>query len=450
MKDINIFIFRRDLRFEDNTSLNSLISLELPILPIFIFNKNQIEPEKNSYFSNNCVQFMIESLKEIPISYYESDDDIKILMKLNKEYNIKSIGFNKDYTPFAIKRDNIIKEWCDKNNINLISEEDYTLFPIEFIKNNSNKPYEVFTAFYNKCLSTHKSKPIKKPITLKGKFIKSSNKLNIDKYYNKNINIAVNGGRSKALLILDKIKKGNFKNYNKTRDIPSIEGTTRLSAYIKYGCVSIRECFYCFSDPKNPIIRELFWREFYANITYNFPRVLKGKSFREKYDKLDWSYNKNEFNKWCNGQTGFPIVDAGMRQLNETGWMHNRLRMITAMFLTKDLFIDWRLGEKYFASKLVDYDPSSNNGGWQWCSSTGTDSQPYFRIFNPWLQAKKYDKDCIYIKKWLPELKDIPNKDILNWDKSYIKYKDVYYEPIIDHSIESKKTIKKFKNIINK
>ena len=438
MKDINIFIFRRDLRLEDNTTLNSLISLGLPILPIFIFNKNQINPSKNAYFSNNCVQFMVESLEELPISYYDTDNDIKILMKLNKEYNIKSIGFNKDYTPFAIKRDNTIKEWCDKNNIKLISEEDYTLYPIGSIKNNSNKPYEVFTPFYNKCKLT----TVKKPNTLKGNFIKLSNKLNINKYYKKNINIAVNGGRSKALLILDKIKKGDFRNYNKTRDVPSLEGTTRLSAYIKFGCISIREVYYCVSDA---IIRELIWREFYANITYSFPRVLNGNSFKEKYDKLKWSYDINKFNKWCNGQTGFPIVDAGMRQLNETGWMHNRLRMITAMFLTKDLFIDWRLGEKYFASKLVDYDPSSNNGGWQWCSSTGTDSQPYFRIFNPWLQAKKYDKDCIYIKKWIPELKEIPIKDILNWDKSYLKYKDIYYEPIIDHSIESKKTIKEFK-----
>jgi len=441
MKDINIFIFRRDLRFEDNITLNSLILLGLPILPIFIFNKNQINPSKNAYFSNNCVQFMVECLKELPITYYDSDNDIKILMKLKKEYNIKSIGFNKDYTPFAIKRDNTIKEWCDKNNINLISEEDYTLYPIGSIKNNSNKPYEVFTPFYKKCLEN----PVKKSVILKGNFIKANSKINPDKYYKKNINIAVNGGRSEALLILDKIKKGIFKNYTKTRDIPSLEGTTKLSAYIKFGSISIREVYYCFSDNKNPIIRELIWREFYANITYSFPRVLKGNSFKEKYDKIKWSYDKNKFNKWCSGQTGFPIVDAGMRQLNETGWMHNRLRMITAMFLTKDLFIDWRLGEKYFASKLVDYDPSSNNGGWQWCSSTGTDSQPYFRIFNPWLQAKKYDKDCIYIKKWLPELKEIPNKDILNWDKSYLNHKDIYYEPIINHSIETKKTIKEFK-----
>jgi deoxyribodipyrimidine photo-lyase len=447
MIDINIFIFRRDLRFEDNTTLNLLLALDLPILPIFIFNQHQINPKLNKYFSNNCVQFMVESLKELSVNLYDSDDDLKILNELKKKYKIHTIGFNKDFTPFAIKRDNIIKEWCDKNNINLISEEDYTLFPIGNIKNNKNKTFEVFTPFYNKCKAN--SKLIRKPEIVhfqKNKLILNKNKINPDIYYKPNPDISVNGGRKKALMILDKIKNGDFKNYEKTRNVLSIEGTTKLSAYLKFGCISIREVYYCFNDKNNPIVRELIWREFYVNITFSFPKVLSGNSFKSKYNNIKWSYDKNNFTRWCNGTTGFPIVDAGIRQLNTTGWMHNRARMIVAMFLTKDLFIDWKMGEQYFASKLVDYDPSSNNGGWQWCSSTGTDSQPYFRIFNPYLQAKRFDKDCIYIKKWVPELKDIPNKDILTWDKNYIKYENMYYEPIVDHSIASKHAIKEFKN----
>jgi deoxyribodipyrimidine photo-lyase len=198
-----------------------------------------------------------------------------------------------------------------------------------------------------------------------------------------------------------------------------------MSAYIKFGCVSIREVFYNYSIVK-ALQRELVWREFYANILYHFPNVL-GHSFKKKYDKIKWSDNKEWFKKWCNGQTGYALVDAGMKQLNTTGWMHNRVRMIVAMFLTKDLLIDWRWGERYFATKLVDYDPASNNGGWQWSASTGTDSQPYFRIFNPDLQIKKYDKDYAYIKKWNPD---------------YEKTK-----PIVEHSERAKIAIKIFKNM---
>ena len=191
--------------------------------------------------------------------------------------------------------------------------------------------------------------------------------------------------------------------YHKHRDYPALDSTTKLSAYIKFGCVSIREVYYNYHKNRS-LLRELIWREFYANIMYYFPHVI-GSNFKKKYDKIKWSNNKDWFDKWCKGQTGYALVDAGMNQLNTTGWMHNRVRMVVAMFLTKDLLIDWRWGEKYFATKLVDYDPASNNGGWQWSASTGTDAQPYFRIFNPEIQTKKYDKNYDYIKKWNPEYK---------------------------------------------
>lgn len=421
--EISVFIFRRDLRTVDNNALNKLIELSkgYHILPIFIFNPQQIYAENNAYFSNNAVQFMIECLNELEndvhINFYEGND-LKILDNLNKKYRIVNVAFNKDYTPFAIKRDKNITDWCKKNNINLVVCEDYTLHNIGTITNNSGKPYQVFTPFYNKCSKIKVDKP-NKNIKIKG--VIDVKKFDKNKYYVHNDKIAVHGGRKEAL---KKLKK-NMKNYTRTRDYPSIDGTTKLSAYIKFGCVSIREVFWNYSGNK-ALQRELIWREFYANILFHFPHVI-GSAFKSKYNKIKWTNNKIWFKKWCNGETGYALVDAGMKQLNETGWMHNRLRMIVAMFLTKDLLIDWRWGEKYFASKLVDYDPGSNNGGWQWASSTGTDAQPYFRIFNPDLQIKKWDKNYEYIKRWNPDYKDI--------------------EPIVDHDERSRIAIKIFKSI---
>jgi len=420
MQEVNIFIFHRDLRIEDNLAWNS-ISKKDNILPIFIFNPKQIYPNKNKYFSNNAVQFMIESLesleKQMHINYYEGDD-IEVLELINKKYAIKSIAFNKDYTPFAIKRDEAIAKWCNTHDIHLITAEDYTLYPIASIKNKSGKPYQVFTPFYRECLKHTVQKPIKTTRVTPIVSIKTFDK---HKYYTPNSKISVRGGRENALERL----KQNMHRYSKNRDYPSLDSTTKLSAYIKFGCVSIREVFHYYNGNR-ALQRELIWREFYANIIYHFPHVL-GKSFKPKYDSIKWSGNKEWFKKWCNGETGYAIVDAGMKQLNESGWMHNRVRMIVAMFLTKDLLIDWRWGERYFASKLVDYDPASNNGGWQWSASTGTDAQPYFRIFNPLLQAKKYDKNLEYIKKWNPYYAD--------------------KEPIVDHSERAKIAIHEFGKI---
>jgi deoxyribodipyrimidine photo-lyase len=418
---INVFIFRRDLRTQDNLALNSLLHKGGNILPIFIFNPQQIDAKNNPYFSNNAVQFMIESLESleqnIHINYFE-EDDINVLEHIKRKYTINTIAFNKDYTPFAIKRDEKIIEWCKQNDINVLTEEDYTLFKMGSIVNGTGKPYQVFTPFYKATLKLKVPKPIISSLA-KVHFIHLVTKFDKRKYYIQNNQLAVNGGRENALKRL----KLNHKSYAKSRDYPSLDSTTKLSAYIKFGCVSIREVYYSFKN-NQALSRELIWREFYANILYHFPHVL-GKSFKQKYDKIKWSNNKEWFQKWCEGKTGFPLVDAGMQQLNQTGWMHNRVRMIVAMFLTKDLLIDWRWGEKYFATKLVDYDPASNNGGWQWSSSTGTDAQPYFRIFSPELQTKKYDKNFEYITKWNPNYNDI--------------------EPIVDHKERAKLAIATFK-----
>ena len=430
--EIHVFLFRRDFRIHDNLALNRLVAEcgSGSIFPMFIFNPAQIYAKNNPYFSNNCVQFMIESLddldKHIHVNYYESggsghgSGDIGVFVELSKKYKIKTIAYNKDYSPFAIKRDGIIEKWASEHGIRIITEEDYTLYPMGAIRNNKDEPYKVFTPFYKKSLAI-KVKPVSGNV-LNLNVIKHIKRFDKHRYYEPNDDIAVRGGRDKALERFKKI----MTDYAKTRDYPAMDKTTRLSAYIKFGCVSIREVYYNYKNVKE-LQRELLWREFYANILYYFPHVL-GNAFKEQYDNVKWTNNKEWFKRWCQGKTGYAMVDAGMAQLNKTGWMHNRLRMITAMFLTKDLLIDWRWGEKYFATKLVDYDPASNNGGWQWSASTGTDSQPYFRIFNPDLQLKRYDKDYEYIRTWIPAFET-----------------EKIVEHIVDHKERSAIAIREFK-----
>jgi deoxyribodipyrimidine photo-lyase len=453
----NIFIFHRDLRLYDNTALIKQSKLYTNITPIFIFTPEQIDKNINKYFSNNSVQFMIESLNELKKNineyngnlYFFNDNYISVLHKLHKLNKINSIAFNLDYTPYAIKRDNEIIEFAKTNNINIITTEDYTLYDImngQTKSNISHNPYMMFTPFKNHCI---KNLIIKKPDkfnNFKFNIIKEYNIgiKNIDIFYDNNIFINVHGGRTNGLKILNKINK--FKNYNELRNNLDYN-TTFLSAYLHFCVVSPREVYHKILNKlgnKSLLINELHWRDFYMNITYYFPHVLQNKSFKKEYDNIKWINNKEHFDAWCNGETGFPIIDASMKQLNKTGFMHNRCRMITASFLVKDLHIDWKLGELYFATKLIDYSPMQNNGGWQWCASCGCDAQPYFRIFNPWLQSKKYDKECVYIKKWIPELINISNKYIHEW---YKYYDDNYIKPIIIHSDEVKKTLEIYKLI---
>jgi len=254
------------------------------------------------------------------------------------------------------------------------------------------------------------------------------------------------GGRSAGLKILKKI--GDFAKYAKERDFPEVEGTTHLSPHLKFTTCSPREIYHAMKEEfgaGSELIRSLYWRDFFTSIAFHFPAVFQG-AFRLKFKGIRWSGSKRAFQKWCEGKTGFPIVDAGMREMNETGFMHNRVRMIVASFLVKDLRIDWRWGEKYFAQTLIDYDPAVNNGNWQWVASTGCDAQPYFRIFNPWAQGIKYDPDCVYIKHWVPELSNLSPKVIHAW---YLeKNRDLckaYPEPIVDHTEEAKTTLNMYK-----
>ncbi len=464
---MNLFLHHRDIRYQDNTTLiNMYKNLGEAITPIFIFPPEQIDPKKNKYFSNNLVQFMCQSLIDLQNSYklkngdlyYFEGDTLEVLKDIHKKNKINSIGFNVDYSPYALERDEKIKKWAEKENIIIHSQEDMLLQDLldgETKSKNSGEPYRVFTPFMKFLRATYKVKsPDKAKIKYKKENIDSKFEIkgkDLKKFYNENKNINVPSGRENAKKRLKQVK--NQKKYDELRNCLNYE-TTNLSAYINLGLLSIRELYqYCFEklSKETGIITELYWRDFYYNILYFFPKVV-GNSFRDKYDKIKWRNDKKQFKAWCEGKTGFPIVDACMRQMNQTGYMHNRGRMIVASFLTKDLLIDWRWGEKYFATQLQDYNISANNGGWQWASGSGTDSQPYFRIFNPWSQSEKFDPDCQYIKKWILELKTVANKDIHHWDKKaeeIRKNNDIKYpEPIVDHKEERENTLKVYKKYL--
>ena len=471
---MHIFIFNRGLRLTDNTTLIHQIKEFGSVVPIFIFTPEQIDQKKNSYFSNNSVQFMIESLHELSDNikkkrgrmYFFKGNGVTVLKELNKNQGIESIAMNFDYTPYARKRSDDIQKFCKKNGIQFLEKEDYAMHHIVDGESNKkdNTPYLVFTPFRNNCLNELQ---VRKPDGFKSfKFDKVDelylskyhlDELHIDGFYQDNPQINVHGGRRNGIRILNSI--GKFKDYQKERDTLTYR-TTFLGAHLHFMTLSIREVYWAMEKKlgkHSGLISEIYWREFYMMVGYNFPHVLggqiggKNQSYKKEYDLIRWSVNKKWFDAWCNGTTGFPIVDAAIRQLNSIGFMHNRCRMIVASFLMKDMHIHYTEGEKYFATKLVDYDPMSNSGGFQWCASSGTDAQPYFRIFNPWTQQKKFDNQCEYIKKFLPELERVPAKDLHNWYLPEIHRKWLatgiqYFEPILDHDIERKETLRLYKD----
>lgn len=451
---MSLFIFRRDFRIKDNTALNQCIEHSDIIYPIFIFTPEQIQ--HNSYKSDNAVMFMVESLielkKELPqltFCYGEIDDVINNIIKNN---DIKNIYANTDYTPYSVKREKIIDKICKKNNIELNLSHDITLFEPKSITTGSGSIYQKFTPFYNVCIKKDVRDPTSKNIK-NAKHVKTKYEIDAKKiktFYEENENIHIHGGRINAMKILHNMKK--FKDYDKTRNYLHIE-TTNLSAYLKFGCISIREAYHYVKDKlgkKDPLLRQLIWREFYYHLGDGFIERF-GNSLKEHYDKIKWENDSSKFNKWKNAKTGYPIVDACMTQLNTTGYMHNRGRLIVSSFLIKNLMIDWRWGEKYFAQKLVDYDVLVNQGNWQWTSGSGADSQPYFRVFNPSRQSENYDKDAIYIKRWLPNLKDIEPKHLHDWEIYHKEYdlKDLhYYEPMVEYSKSKADGLKMYKKYL--
>lgn len=451
-----LFIFRRDLRIIDNNGLNFLSELCNNIYTIFIFTPEQVG-SGNKYKSDNAVQFMIESLDNLSSEIRKQGGHLhtfygknnKVIADCIKAWDINVVAFNLDITPYARERDDDIVKMCQRMKVFVTYDHDYYLHPPASIKTGTGEPYQKFTPYYETASKIKVQKPVgKRHIKFGSKDANIPNKISLDQAMSRftkiNPNILVHGGRPEALKLLSRAVR-TLNNYGTSHNDLN-KHTSELSAPIKFGCVSIRETYYAVRN-KSALIRQLYWRDFYANIMYEFPRVI-GHSLKPKYDKIHWHHNSNWFNAWKKGETGYPIVDAGMRQMNTTGYMHNRARLIVASFLVKTLLIDWREGEEYFAQTLTDYDVANNNGNWQWISGGGADSQPYFRVFNPWRQAEEYDPKCEYIKKWVPELKDIPSKDLLKWDTKYIEYKDIKYpKPIVNYEDQREKVLKMYASV---
>lgn len=439
----SLFLFRRDLRLEDNTGLIYALKHSETVIPAFIFTPEQIE--RNPYRSDHCLKFMIESLEDLVGQlakkgsklYLFSGKSEEILEKCIAKLHIDALVVNRDYTPYSIQRDKKLEKVCKVEKIAFHSFDDALLHPPEETVKSDGKPYSIFTPYFRNASKLEVVSPVpnRNSNYFKGQIPFAESRALLAKMLPE-VDCDFKGGRTEALKILKKLS--GFKNYEKLRDFPEEDYTTHLSPYLKFTVCSPREV-YSHSNPA--LVRSLYWRDFFTGIGFFFPHVFKG-CFHPKYDRLKWSNDKSAFKRWCEGKTGFPIVDAGMRQMNQTGFMHNRVRMIAASFLVKDLHINWQWGEKYFAQMLIDYDPAVNNGNWQWVASTGCDAQPYFRIFNPWNQQKKFDPECIYIKKWIPELSQLSPKIIHAWhEEKHHSECPKYPEPMLQHEAEAKKAL---------
>lgn len=433
MVKTSIFWFRRDLRLTDNCGLYNALKSGNKIIPIFIFDTNILDKLDDKY--DKRVNFIYKTLEEIQNKLVENGTSLiikigkpkEIWENLINEFEIDSVYTNHDYEPYAISRDKEIKEFLNSKNIEFYSFKDQVIFEKDEILSGQNKPYTVYTPYKNKWkekISSTKieefesEKLLSNLLKMKPSKIPTLNEIGFEK-----VNLEIPEKKINIELL---------SSYADKRDFPSINCTSKFGVHLRFGTVSIRKLVKLAQEFSEVWLNELIWREFFMMILYNFPHV-ENNSFRSEYDNIKWINNEDDFEKWCNGKTGYPIVDAGMRELNETGYMHNRVRMITASFLTKHLLIDWRKGERYFAKKLLDFELSANNGNWQWAAGTGCDAAPYFRIFNPESQTQKFDKDLKYIKKWVPEYGTIK-----------------YIKPIIDHSFARERALKAYKEALGK
>ena len=424
---LNLFWFRRDLRLIDNHGLYEALQSELPVLPIFIFDTNILDKLENK--EDKRVDFIFQALEKLN-EYLEKQGKsiqifygrpLEIYQKLTEKYNIESVFFNEDYEPYAIKRDQEIADFLNKKGINFHTYKDQVIFQKDEITKADGKPYTVYTPYSKQWLLKFNDQNLEFFASEK----KLENLLNIEK---QNITLENIGFKKTNYLFENpKINLEILEKYHETRNLPTKE-TSQMSVHLRFGTISARKLVKLASELNdNTYLKELIWREFFMQILWHFPKVIH-HSFKEKYDNIAWENNEELFQKWCEGKTGYPIVDAGMRELNETGLMHNRVRMVCASFLTKHLLTDWRIGEAYFAEKLMDYDLSANNGNWQWSAGSGCDAAPYFRVFNPEEQQKKFDPKFIYIKKWVKEFGT-----------------SAYPKPIIEHKFARERALKRYK-----
>jgi deoxyribodipyrimidine photo-lyase len=427
---MTIFWFRRDLRLEDNHGLFEALSNSDAVLPIFIFDKMILEelPKDDArvtfiYESLSAINSKLQKVNKSLAVFYGKPEDV--FEQILSKHKIKSIYTNHDYEPYALKRDAELKSFFDQKSISFQTFKDQVIFEKDEVVKDDGLPYVVYTPFSNKWKERLKNNPI---VNYKSEDLLE--KIATHSYPFLSLNDF--GFEESTIKVTPyDISKKIIENYTGTRNFPAVDQTSYAGAYLRFGTISIRKLVqYAAKFEDETYLKELIWREFFMQILWHFPHTVH-KSFRPKYDAIQWKNDGTLFKKWCQGKTGYPIVDAGMRQLNKTGYMHNRVRMVTASFLTKHLLIDWRWGETYFAQKLLDYEQSSNVGNWQWAAGSGVDAAPYFRIFNPTEQVKKFDKDLKYIKKWVPELETLH-----------------YAGPIVDHKQARELCLKTYKEAV--
>jgi deoxyribodipyrimidine photo-lyase len=437
---INIFWFRRDLRLHDNAGLYQALKSGLPVLPIFIFDTNILQKleDKNdarvSFIYQNIARLSNELTALGSSIFVEYGDPETVFKNLLEKYEIKTVYTNHDYEAYALDRDAKVEALLQQKNILFRTFKDQVIFEKQEVVKKDGQPYTVFTPYSRRWKELLQSR-------MNGEELYYLKSYSTEKYFNhlfqsKPFPIpdleTMGFGISSLPIPSIEVKQSLIKTYDKNRNFPSIDGTSKLGIHFRFGTVSIREKARKALALNDVFLNELIWRDFYAQILANFPKVEK-KAFRAQYDLIEWRNNEAEFEAWCEGRTGYPLVDAGMRELNSTGFMHNRVRMVVASFLVKHLLIDWRWGEAYFAHKLFDYDLASNNGGWQWAAGCGTDAAPYFRIFNPEAQTDKFDKDHVYIRKWVKEFGTA-----------------AYPKPVVNHKDARDRCLEVFKNAVGK
>jgi deoxyribodipyrimidine photo-lyase len=429
---VNIFWFRRDLRLDDNVGFYNALKSKNPVLPLFIFDEDILDalPKDDARlgFIYDTVQQMCSTLKE------ENESSIamfhgkprSVFQELIKKYTIHTVFTNRDYEPYATKRDTEIEQLLIENNVEFETFKDQVIFEKNEVTKKDGLPYVVYTPYMK--IWKEKFKTYNLDFNYTSSFLKNLVK-------NKELpNLSLSDiGFSKSIQKIENytVTPALIENYEDTRNFPAQDSTSRLGPHLRFGTVSIRKMIAKAISEKNEIFwNELIWREFFMQILWHFPDTSK-QSFKSKYDRIEWRNNEEEFKKWCDGETGYPFVDAGMRQLNQTGFMHNRIRMLVGSFLCKHLLIDWRWGEAYFAEKLHDYEMASNVGNWQWVAGSGVDAAPYFRIFNPTTQIKKFDNDLEYIKKWVPEFQEFTYpKEMVDHKEARERCLQVYKEAL--------------------
>ena len=428
---VSICWLRRDLRVLDNTALYHALKSNVPVLTLFIFDTLILDrlsdkKDKRVTFIHRALQNLNDTLIQNGSSLYIiNSDPVSAFEKVCNQYDVRAVFANHDYEPYALDRDVQIRELLAKKSIPFHSYKDQVIFEKSEVMKSEGSPYTVYTP-YSK---VWKQKYLNDPPTTLEVEEHIQNLFKTEPIHFPSLNEI--GFEEADLKIYGlPINEETILKYHDTRNLPSVDGTSQLGVHLRFGTVSVRHLAKLASRLNEQWLNELIWREFFMMILFHFPYVVN-QSFKKKYDQIKWRNNEAEFELWCNGQTGYPIVDAGMRQLNETGWMHNRVRMIVASFLTKHLLIDWRWGEAYFAEKLLDYELSSNNGNWQWAAGSGCDAAPYFRIFNPTEQTRKFDPQLRYIKTWIKDFS--PN----------------YLQPIVDHDFARKRALQVYKSSLS-